>query len=301
MSWLSRAGAQRHQQGLVDPVHSAVDRVADTERTTKLLRAVRDAVEPGHRVLHLGAGAGLLALAAAEAGAVAVDAYEWDPETAAQARRNVAANGRSSVIEVLEDDVRSAPYAGPYDVVIADLVSVGLASSPLVPALNHLISRRSLSPEVRVIPAGQSTFAELVEVDEEHHGFRLPAPHVERPWLPRRVRATMSGLRLVSNPDLEAAARSQEPLGDLVVALLDIEIAHSGTVNALRLTSMTHLAPDLDSGTTTSANHPLVLPVKPRSVHIGSEVRIELSWRMGAGATGISFQWIDDESDTIRF
>jgi predicted RNA methylase len=277
-------------------VHTTIDPLSDDDRMAKLLAAVDDAVTPGDRVVHLGAGSGVLALAAARAGAQAVDSYDWDAATAAQARRNVAANGLSSVIEVFDEDIRSAPFAGPYDVVIADLASVGLAASPLVPALNHLIARNALGPGSRVIPSSHSTFVELVEYDEEQHGFRLPMAHHERTWLPRRVRETMSTLRLVSNPALEEAARRGEPVADLVVAIIDVAIRHSGTVNGVRLTSMSHLGPGLDSGWTSSANHPLVLPVPPRPVRVGADVGVELSWRMGAGASAISFAWVDREA-----
>jgi predicted RNA methylase len=301
VSWPSRAGTRRTTSpGLTEPVHTTIDRLADADRTSKLIDAITETVAPGARVLQLGAGSGLLALAAARAGAEIVDAYEWDVETAAQARRNVTANGLSTVVQVIEDDARSAPFAGPYDVLIADLVSVGLASSPLIPALNHLIARRALVPGVRVIPASHSTFVELVEVDVDHHGFRLPMPFVERSWHPRRVRQTMSGLRLVSHPDLEQAARHAEPVAELVVAIIDIEIRHSGRVNAVRLTSMSHLAHGLDSGWTSSANHPLVIPVSTRDVVVGTEVGVELSWRMGGGATTISFSWSDDRAADIN-
>jgi predicted RNA methylase len=299
VSWLSRAGTHRSPgSGLTDPVHTTIDRLADADRTAKLIDAIDEAVAPGCRVVQLGVGSGLLALAAARAGAALVDAYEWDAETAAQARRNVTANGLASVVQVIEDDVRTAPFSGPYDVVIADLVTVGLASGPLVPGLNHLIARRALSPEVRVVPSSQSTFVELVEVDDEHHGFRLPMPHIERTWHPRRLRETMTALRLVSHPDLEEAARLGELLSELVVAIIDVDIRHTGLVNAIRLTSMSHLAPGLDSGWTSSANDPLLVPVPPQEVTVGAEVGIELSWHMGAGATSVSFAWRDTDPGT---
>lgn len=56
-------------------------------------------VVAGQRVLDLGAGSGLVAIAAARAGAKAVRAVDVDPYTATAARLNAAANGVTIVVE----------------------------------------------------------------------------------------------------------------------------------------------------------------------------------------------------------
>ncbi|WP_135467643.1 class I SAM-dependent methyltransferase [Crenalkalicoccus roseus] len=61
----------------------------------------------GHRVLDFAAGCGLAAIAAARAGAAAVEAAEIDPLACAAIRLNAALNGAS--VAVLEGDLVGAP------------------------------------------------------------------------------------------------------------------------------------------------------------------------------------------------
>jgi ribosomal protein L11 methyltransferase len=69
--------------------------------TTRLcLRAVEELVTPGMRVLDVGAGSGILSIAAARFGAGHVEAVEIDPVAATVCEQNVEINGVSDVISV---------------------------------------------------------------------------------------------------------------------------------------------------------------------------------------------------------
>lgn len=272
----------------------AFECLADVDRTARLIEAVEAAVRPGDRVLELGTGTGILSLAAARAGAEAVDAYELSDSTAAMARRNIAANGYASTIQVIEDDVTACTFSGPYDVVIAELISVGLVEELLVPAFNNLVAQGVLAPDVRVIPASQSTFVELVEADFEFHGFEMPMIQIEQTWQDRRTRSALTELRLVAHPDFEAAARKGERIDERVLSMVELNVLHSGQVNALRMTSMSHLAPGIDSGWTQCMNSPALIPIGERAVAVGSTVGIDLSYRMGGGFAGLRFAWRSD-------
>lgn len=78
--------------------------VSDRRRTQAFCRAVERVVEPGMRVLDVGCGTGILALAAARAGAqvVAIDRAD----VVRSAARVAKANGMQSHIRFLEGDVR---------------------------------------------------------------------------------------------------------------------------------------------------------------------------------------------------
>lgn len=269
----------------------AFECLADVERTTRLIEAVEAAVRPGDRVLELGTGTGILSLAAARAGAEVVDAYELSDSTAAMARRNVAANGYASTVQVIEEDVTTCTFSGPYDVVIAELISVGLVEELLVPALNNLIGQRVLAPDVRVIPASQSTFVELVEADFVFHGFELPMIQIEQTWQDRRIRNSLTPARLVSHPDFEAAARQGRLIDERILAMVELEVVASGQANALRMTSVSHLTRGIDSGWTQCMNSPAVIPIAEREVKIGTTLEVDLSYRMGGGFGGFRFAW----------
>ena len=85
-------------------------------------------VRPGDRVLDLGTGSGILAVAAARLGAAEVLALDVDAAAVAVARETVLLNGLAGVVEVGLGGIRSA--APPYDAVAANIfpnVLIGLA------------------------------------------------------------------------------------------------------------------------------------------------------------------------------
>lgn len=72
-----------------------------THPTTQLcLAALEDYLHPGEAVLDLGAGSGILSIAAAKLGASPVLARDIDPEAVRVAGENVAANGVGDVVRV---------------------------------------------------------------------------------------------------------------------------------------------------------------------------------------------------------
>lgn len=114
-----------------------------TTRACLAFLDARLAERSGATVLDLGTGSGILAIAAARLGASRVVACDIDPEAAEVARANVARNGVSDVVSVVDD----AWALGPYDVVIANITA-----EPIV----HLMPRIAsvLSPSGEAILSG---------------------------------------------------------------------------------------------------------------------------------------------------
>lgn len=71
----------------------------------------------GKRVLDLAAGGGIVAIAAARAGAAHVSAADIDPFAAAALDLNAALNGVA--LDVITDDLTASPELGAWDVVLA--------------------------------------------------------------------------------------------------------------------------------------------------------------------------------------
>jgi ribosomal protein L11 methyltransferase len=88
-------------------------------------------VRPGDRVLDLGTGSGILAVAAARLGAGEVLALDTDADAVAVARQTVALNGLAGAVGVVRGGIESA--APPYDVVAANIFPNVLAE--LAPSL----------------------------------------------------------------------------------------------------------------------------------------------------------------------
>jgi ribosomal protein L11 methyltransferase len=91
--------------------------------TTRLcLRALEDTVRPGSRVLDLGAGSGILAIAAAKIGAAHVEAVEIDPIAVRVCRANVVRNGVEHAVAIREGTLGLAADGDPmYDLAVANI------------------------------------------------------------------------------------------------------------------------------------------------------------------------------------
>lgn len=112
-------------------------------------------------MLDMGTGSGVLAMAAAKAGARAVLAADIDPVATEVTRNNVKLNGLSQRIAAITasrpDDPRLLA-AGPYDLVVANILAGPLCAmatglARLVAANGHLVLSGLLAKEERLIVA----------------------------------------------------------------------------------------------------------------------------------------------------
>lgn len=118
-----------------------------THPTTQMcLLALEDTGHPGARVLDLGTGSGILAIAAAKLGAGRVLALDTDPQAVTVARENVHRNGVADRVRVARGSLAQA--IGRFDVVV-----VNILAGVLIEMANHGLARR-LAPEGRLVAAG---------------------------------------------------------------------------------------------------------------------------------------------------
>lgn len=148
---------------------------ATTRGCLRLLDAV---VRPGDRVLDVGSGSAILAIAAIRLGAGEAVAVEYDPDANINARENLEQNGvegRIRLIEAMADPILLAEL-GSFDVVLANILSGVIR--PLLPAF-----LKSLSPGGRLIVSGilGAEHQDVVE-DAEAAGFRVARVDEEEEW-----------------------------------------------------------------------------------------------------------------------
>lgn len=140
----------------------------DDARNTAFASAIARQVRPGQLVFEIGAGAGLLAMLAARAGARVVTC-ESNPAIAAVARDIVARNGLSARVSVLDqaswEVAVGAGLPRPADVLIAEIFSAQLLSEDVIPSLEDA-KARLLAPGGVVIPAVGVMRGALVESDQ---------------------------------------------------------------------------------------------------------------------------------------
>lgn len=94
---------------------------ATTALCLEVIACLADAAEPPRRVLDVGAGSGILAMAAAVLGAPEVVACEIDAEACQVAAENVAANGLQHSVTVTTSPIEALP--GRFDLVLANILA----------------------------------------------------------------------------------------------------------------------------------------------------------------------------------
>lgn len=127
------------------------------------LQAIDDLcrVRPPRRMLDMGTGSGVLAMAAAKAGAGHVLAADIDPVAVAVTRENLARNGLRQRIEALTASRPEDPRltaAAPYDLVVANILAEPLCRmaqrlAALVAVHGHLVLSGLLDREERMVVA----------------------------------------------------------------------------------------------------------------------------------------------------
>ncbi len=90
--------------------------------TTQLcLQSLERYLKPGMRVLDLGTGSGILAIAAAKMGSGPVLGLDTDPLAVQAARKNIRRNRQEARIHVQEGTLQ--PGMGPYELILANLLA----------------------------------------------------------------------------------------------------------------------------------------------------------------------------------
>lgn len=151
---------------LVIPVEMAFG-TGDHPTTATCLRLICDLPMAGRRVLDLGCGTGILALAAKKLGAGRVLAVDFDPEAVAASKRNARRNGVRGVVFERRDVLLWSPDEPPFDLILANIFADVLTAS--FPKMKRL-----LAPGGTLILSGilNTSAPELLE-EGRRQGFRF--------------------------------------------------------------------------------------------------------------------------------
>jgi len=145
--------------------------------TTRMcLRALEEHLKPGAKVLDLGTGSGILAIAAAKLGAGSVLALDNDPLAVRAAQANVQSNGVQDTVTVEPGSLDKA--TGEFELVLVNILArviIELADQGLVD---------------RVRPTGLMIAAGIIEEQEaevtaalREHGLEIVERRQEKDWV----------------------------------------------------------------------------------------------------------------------
>lgn len=150
------------------------------QSTRLCLQHLQDIAVDGLRVLDVGTGSGVLAIAAARLGAKHVIAIDLDTDAIANAKDNVGLNGVSDRVDLREVPLADTQLLGTFDVIVANLTG-----GHLMREAKHL--RPLAEPHADLIASGfQTDESDAVIRAIEDAGWTLSTAAAESTWIAAR-------------------------------------------------------------------------------------------------------------------
>lgn len=151
----------------------------DQARTRAFEKAIRATVQNGDVAVDAGTGTGILAMFAADAGAIRVYAIEGDPAHYESLVRSIRRNGYDDTITILQGDASEVALPEPVDVIICEMISTGLIEELQIPVMNNLLKygREGVKP----VLAAFENYVDLVHNNNVFYGHPLEIIRYEFP------------------------------------------------------------------------------------------------------------------------
>lgn len=147
------------------------DMLADAKRNDAFEKSINKTVDKKSRVLDIGTGSGLLSMMAARSGAESVLACEVNPEISKVAERIIEANDfkkKITVVNKRSDHMEEGQdYTGRFNVIVSEILDSGGLGEGVLPSLRDA-KREMGTTDVKIIPAGISLKAQLIEIPKLH-------------------------------------------------------------------------------------------------------------------------------------
>jgi hypothetical protein len=276
-------------------IHRAM--LDDAVRTKAFCQAVALTVNPGDVVVDLGTGSGVLAVAAARAGARRVYAIEVS-DIATAAAEVARANGYGDVIEVVRGWSTEIDLPERADVLVTEMIGDEPLGEQILTIMTDA-AERFLHPHARIVPNALDVLAWPVEVPDEVRQQRLITPGQVERWrgdygvdltplltlehdrpVPHRQSAARTGAWRRLGPGTTVASVSlptDRRLGD---APAELALTIDGTLGGVVLGFRAALAPGLDltvgPGSETHWAPVTFLLPEPVAVRAGDQARVRV-------------------------
>lgn len=261
------------------PLHYHFQMLQDADRMKSFKSAIEATVTPGMNVVELGCGTGVLSSFAARCGAK-VQSIERNPELVSASRKFIDSNGLKDSIEVIHEDATCYIPTGPVDVVICEMLHVGMLREKqlqVIAAFKENYLNAFGPPLPRFIPEASLLTIQLIQQNFDFEGYIAPIPIFQAPA------ATTAGTYELSSPFRYGEILYSDDYPQQFALDRKIRAEREGTFNAIRLLTHNILSIDDHMGTFVSwANQFLVLPVEnPVAVSINEMVPIKFAYRSG--------------------
>ena len=273
------ASHEQLELGQFIPLVYHYNMLADQARMNAFMEAIALAVPEGSRVLELGGGTGVMSFFAAQR-AAQVWCVERNPELVRAARRFLAMNSGGERVEVIEVDAFDYLPPEPVDVVICEMLHVGMLREKQIPVIESFKQRylEKFGGQLpRFIPEAFIHAVQPVQQSFDYSGYYAPAP------LFQDAAAEQPRTRELGAPVAYQLCSYNEPLPADCCWQGELAIERGGQLNALRFITKNVLAIDEAAHRTVDwFNQYLVIPLDaPMTVEDGQRVTVSFAYRPG--------------------
>ena len=261
------------------PLHYHHNMLMDARRMDGFQAAIDAVVFPGAKVLELGGGTGVLSWFAS-ARAEKVWCVEFNPEMVAEARRLLARNRGGHKVEVIHADAFDYLPPEPVDVVICEMIHVGMLREKQVQMIESFKRRyrARFGDKLPVfIPEAAIMAVQPLQQDYDFNGYQAPIVQFQEPSV------IQHGSLELAQPAVYSVLDFSQDTGETIRWEGRFTMAQSGRVNALRFITKNILAVRMKQGSTIDwLNHYMVLPLEEAvAVRAGDTVRVAFQYRAG--------------------
>lgn len=259
----------------------------DEDRIGAFRAAIEYLVQPGMRVAELGSGTGILSSFAASRGAI-VDAVERNPELIKCSRQFIKANGFEHQIRVIAEDASSWTPSEPIDVVICEMLHVGLLrekQAQVITAFKENYRKRFGRKQPIFIPEVSILMCQPVEQSFDFAGYVAPVPLFQAPATThprtRQVAPLVPYQTIAYDQVIPTTMRFEQTF----------EAELKAKVNAIRFVTQNVLAIDMSQQQAiTWANQCLVLPLEsPFSCAKNETIHLSVDYETGQSVESVRY------------
>lgn len=261
------------------PVHYHHNMLMDQNRMHGFKSAISYAVKPGAKVLELGGGTGVLSWFAA-ARAEKVYCVELNPDMVKEARKFMAMNPNGHKVEVIHADAFEYLPPEPVDVVICEMIHVGMLREKQVEVMESF-KRRYLArfggPLPMFIPEAVIMAVQPLQLEYDFEGFYAPIVQFQE------TAVIYPGTVELSAPAVYSVMDFSQPTDSLIAWEGQFLVEKAGTLNTLRFITKNILAvvPE-EAGTIDWLNHYMTMPLaNPVAVCAGDVLQVSFHYRAG--------------------
>ena len=261
------------------PVHYHHNMLMDQNRMHSFKSAINYAVFPGAKVLELGGGTGVLSWFAA-AKAEKVWCVEFNPDMVKEARKMLAMNPNGHKVEVVHADAFEYLPPEPVDIVICEMIHVGMLREKQVEVIESF-KRRYLArfggPLPVFMPEAVIMGVQPLQQEYDFEGFYAPIVQFQE------TNVVQPGLIELAPPSVYSILDFSQPTDTLISFNGQFLVDKPGTVNAMRFVTKNVLAVVPEQNSTIDwLNHYMSLPVQqPVQVQAGDVLQVSFAYRAG--------------------